>query len=493
MQEELGPLEPDKSDPAFQPPTDPLKGRDVRETAQIINRELPLTTVQTGWTVPQVRGALESLVTGLFDAPAQLCDSMVGDSRVQSALASLTGGLFSRPIRFTIPPKYRKDEKAKACLDAWQRVWPNLGTESVLSEFMQWDTLLAFALGQLLWDTTDPELWIPHLQPWHPRYVYYHWLYRRYVAITLDGQIAIEPGDGHWVLHTPHNPYRGWMRGAVRAVAPWWLARNYALRDWARYSERHGQPIIIAKTPAGADPIAIAAFRGGLQRLGQESVVQCPQSVDPKVGAYDLDFLEASDQAWQGFPGLIEQCNSEITLAFQGQNLTSEVKEGSLAAARVHGDVRQSVLSAKARAFERTIYQQITRPFAAINFGDPELAPRTSWDLDPYEDNVMAADTLTKFATAIFELRRGGFKVNNIEALSKSLGLHLALGSLEEVDPLTTAGAGGGAGASGGGAQAPTKALQKFALAVMARKSDSPITTAQVRTLARKCGLKVAA
>jgi hypothetical protein len=40
-----------------------------------------------------VRAALEQLVQGLFELPAQLCDSIVGDDRVQATMGSRTGGL----------------------------------------------------------------------------------------------------------------------------------------------------------------------------------------------------------------------------------------------------------------------------------------------------------------------------------------------------------------------------------------------------------------
>ncbi len=190
-------------------------------------------------------------------------------------------------------------------------------------------------------------------------------------------------------------------------------------------------PIIKAISPFGADAPAINAFRNAVKSMGQESVMQLPQSAEPQFGKYDLEFLEASDQAWQGFPGLIEQCNTEITLAFQGQSLTTEVKEGSLAAARVHGDVRQAVLKAKARAFERTIYTQITRPFAAINYGDPEIAPRTEWDLDPYEDNLIAADTFKSIAAALASLKLAGIQVHDVPALARSMGLNLSMAQVE--------------------------------------------------------------
>lgn len=432
----LGNVVPPTNDIAWQPPRDPLKDGNAKARASVIHREVPLVVSLTGWTVPQVRGALEDLVLGQFDAPAQLIDTIIADSRVQSAMASRTGGLLGRPITHELPDGKSDDKQAKRCRDAWREVWPTLGNEAALGEFQRWSSMLSMSPAQLLWDTSE-DLWCPYLSPWHPRYTYWHWSLRKLIAITLDGQVPITAGDGHWVLHAPMGEYRGWMRGAVRAIAPWWLARSYALRDWARYSERHGMPILLARTPFGADTEAVNTYRVQLSQLGQESVIQLPTSEDPGIGSYDLEALEFSDQAWLAFSGLITQCNAEITLALLGQNLTTEVKEGSFAAARVHADVRQAILEADARALEHTIYTQIARPFAAVNFGDPNLAPRTCWDVAPYEDNKLAAETFAAFAMAVQTLRTAGKKVGNVVALARSFGLKLKDGDISDAPPET--------------------------------------------------------
>jgi len=426
-----------KDDPAWQPPKDPLLGVDLKAQAQAVTREIPLVTIATGWDVTATRAAYNDLVIGLFDRPAQLVDSIVGDSRVQAAMASRTGGILGRPVDFLLPRRYRDSDLARECRDAFVDAWPTMAAEPILGELQQWATMLGFGPAQILWDTGG-EYAIPHMRPWHPRYTYYHWIFRCYVAITMDGQTPILPGDGHWVLHAPHGEYRGWMRGAVRAIAPWWLARNYALRDWARYSERHGLPMIRAKSPAAGDPVLQARWRASLATLGQETVLHLPQGVTPGTN-YEVDLLEASDASWEGFQKLITQCDTEITLALLAQNLTTEVKEGSFAAARVHADVRQSLLESDARALAGTIYMQLARPFAAMNFGNADLAPRVIWNVQPYEDNLTAVQTLMQFAQAIFALRNAGKAPRDLEKLAKDFGLDL--GELLDVAPPAPGGA----------------------------------------------------
>ena len=411
-------------DPAWQPPADPLKRPNLAAQAMVISREIPLVSVQTSWTITDVRSAYQAMNIGLFDLPSQMVDAIVADPRVQAALTARTSGLLGRQVSLRIPRRFRHSPMAKECLRAFRRAWPAMAAESILSELQKWTLMMGFGPGQLLWDTSGKYA-IPHLIPWNPRYVYYHWLFRKYVAITLDGQEPINAGDGHWVNHCPHGEYRGWYRGIVRGVAQPWLIRAYAFRDWARYSERHGFPIIKAKTPAAGDPVQIQQFRASLSTIGQETIVQIPQGVE-KQYSFDLEYLEASDGNWEGFQKLIQECSMEITLALMGQNLTTEVKEGSLAAARVHADIKQALLEADARALAMTIYNQIARPFAAINFGNPDLAPVIEWDVSPPEDFQTKVTTFKSFSDAIHQLRVAGNDVDDINALAADFGLQLS-------------------------------------------------------------------
>jgi phage gp29-like protein len=433
--DQFGHVLPSTGDPAFQPIGDPT--RDIgalRMRARVIHREIPNVVVEQSWTPGRVRNAIVDLVVGLFDRPAMLHDAIASDSRVQSAMRSRSGGLLGRPLTFAPPAKLKNDETAKKCCRAWERHWPQMDAEPAMLDLLEGAHSLGFSYSQILWDT-NKKIWKPYLQSFNARYSWYHWLLRCHVAVTLDGQTPITPGDGHWVLHAPYGQYRGWMRGALRAVAQWWLARGYALRDWARYCERHGFPIILLDTPFGADPQDIAAAQSQLVTIGQEDVFATPGSVDlQKYGKYDLRYLEPKDRNWQSFKELIQQCSDEITLAFLGQNLTSEVKEGSLAAARVHADVRQAILEADARALGRTLYTQVARPFAALNFGDARYAPTIQWDIRPQEDLEQKARTFQAFATALSQLRAAGVALDDVRTFARRFGLRGL--SVHDVDPV---------------------------------------------------------
>lgn len=429
----VGGFKPDTKDPAFQPYRDPLpaSGERMRAQAGTVFRDVPIVTINTGWTPESIRGAFIDLVTGIFDPVSQLIDSMVGgDSRVDSGLTSRVGGLLGRPVDFLVPKKYADSSAAQECREAFVDAWPTMAAESMMSELQRWAIMLGHGHAQILWDTTG-EYAIPHPRVWHPRYTYYNWQFRRIIAVTQDGQIPIEGGNGHWILHAPHGEYRGWMRGAVRAIAPWWLSRNYALRDASRWSEANGLPLVKLLHPASADRAMVEMFRASMANRGGETCVDLPQNVPEGSGAngnFDIEYLEASGKGFDGFFQLIAACDQEITLTLLAQTLTSSVGpegRGSYAAARVHADVRQALVEADARALERTIYLQLARPFALINFGNADLAPMVKWDVSPYEDAATQADTLLKYTQALVNMKNAGLVIDppDVMRLARLFGL----------------------------------------------------------------------
>lgn len=434
---------PPPDDPAFPAPSDPLVPTGKTKKRILVRlRELPVITIQNNWTAGQVAAALYGHTIGQFTASGDLIDSITGDDRVQATLGSRIGGLFGSDVLFA--PAGDSDA-ARECYLAWREVWPRIGTEAALSELQLWSLMAGQAFGTLAWDTTKP-VWVPQLTQWHLRYFYWHWTLRHFIAITQDGQRVVFPGDAQWVCHAPHGLYRGWMRGAVRPTAEPWLFRHWARRDWARFSEVHGLPTRVGKVPAAADPIERAAFEAALANLGSDTAMIVPQGVEENEN-YEYELVEAVDTAGKdAFSGLIEHCDRSIVLTLQYQNLTTEVDEGSLAAARVHAAVKQAALQADNRALALTIYQQIARPFAMLNFGDPDLAPWTQWDTTPPEDYEANADRFSKVGTALEMMARGGIKFTDPQQLREFVRKAFGLPNMPDFvigDPPSSGGGGG--------------------------------------------------
>lgn len=410
-------------DPGHQPPRDPLEG-DVKARTRVIYRQIPLVTIQHGWGIDQVRQALISHNEGIFEQSGQLADSILGDDRVQATLGSRISGLFGHDTRFKAA---NDSDAAKECLEAWKAAWPKFATSASMVQMHTYAILMGVSPGQLLWDTSGP-VWTPRLEPWHPRYSYFNWQFNKYMALSQDGELPIVAGDGKWLMHAPWNEYRGWIRGSIRAVAEPWLFRHWAIRDLARYTEVHGMPIRKAIVPAASDEVQRDRFAAQLANLGQETTIMVQTGADGAGQNFDLDLVEAKDTNWQAMIGLRDHCDMAIILSLLFQNLTTEVKGGSFAAASAHMDIRASGIQADNEAWRYTLYEQVARPFAWINFGDADLAPWTDWDVKPLSDWDALSTMLNKFGTAVEVLRRGGVQFENpqdVVTLAKSMGLTL--------------------------------------------------------------------
>lgn len=431
----------DTNDPAFAAPTDPSKSL-TRGQTKLVYRDLPLVTIQNTWTVDQARGALYAHMAGMFDASAQLFDSICGDPRVIATLGSRNAGLFGREVRFDAA---NDSSAAKEVLDAWRAWWPKLERDAAMVEMNIYAIGMGFAPAQLVWDTTG-DVWGPFLRPWHPRFTYFHWPSFKYRALSQDGELAILPGNGKWVLHAPFGAYRGWIRGAVRGLAEPWMLRHFATRDMARFSEVHGLPTRVGKVPAVSDPGERSQFEADIANVGADTAMILPQGVDGPEGGYGYELVEARDTAWESFPGLIDRCDMDIVLAILFQNLTTEVKGGSFAATSAHMDIRESGIQGDDQAWTCTL-DQIARPFAWLNFGDADLAPRTYRDVKPRAELETNAKQFLQFATAIEMLARGGVKFKDVDALRKFAAKKFGLDTLpgfEIGDPVASSGMGGG-------------------------------------------------
>lgn len=418
----LGPNGVPKDDVAFQPPRDALKGGPV---PSIVYRDIPNITTLTSWDVPTVRSALSGLMEGVFDRAGQFADALFADDRVQATMGSRLAGLWGREARHR---PANDSSAAREVLDAWVDHWRALEDSYGFDETAAYTILMGFGHGQIVWDTTG-KIWKPYPRPWHPRYEFYHWPARRYVAISQDGLLPIVPGDGKWYAAEPYGSYRGWVRGAMRALAEPWLGRRFAIRDWWRFNEVHGIPTRVGYTPAAADPGERAQFEKSLGQLGSETTLLIPRGVDKDLG-YEYALVEAADTNWESFERTINQCDLAIVLAIKFQNLTTEITAGgSYAAAREHGKVDVAQIKKDNAVWRCTIHRDFARPFAQFNFGDADLAPITDRDVPdpPREDYSAAAEQFAKLGTAMQAMAAAGVKFSDASKLrsfaEKRLGL----------------------------------------------------------------------
>ncbi len=338
--------------------------------------DLPINLLPQ-WSVASIRSAIQAHNNGQFGMASLLVESMLADDRIQTATNGRLKGITKSSVAMT-PSEIGGSKRIEAAT-LIERLWPEIFPEELLDQLITWFIFSGFGLAEMIWEVLD-GLWIPRLKVWHPLYVWYDVSRRRYVVITMDaGLVYIEPNDPKWFLFTPYGTYRGWLRGAVRSCAIPWIVRQFALRDWARYSEVHGLPQKKVKYPAQSPAAAKQAFIGRIKNLGAETTIALPQQAGADAASWDVELLEARDRSWEAFKGLIDQCDRSIVLNIRGTNLTTDVSGGSFAASKSHRDEDSDYAESDTRKFGRAARDQVLKPLCLYNFGDAALAPNPTF------------------------------------------------------------------------------------------------------------------
>ena len=376
-------------------------------------REPPVATF-TNWSVPRVRQALLLLEQGDFYEAALLADQMLRDDRVAGVMDTRVNGILGLPVSFEAPDG--TDKLAAEVESVYWRIFP----EDTVRELLRYGLLLGVVAVELIWKTGDR--WVPEIRVWHPQFLTWRTDLEAFQVQTTEGPLAITPGDGKWALFAPGGARRPWMGALVRRLAIPWLIRQYAWRDWARWSEKHGLPTIKARVPAEASDEDRERFFDSLASLASEGLVELPR--DAQGNGFDVELLEAAARDWEGFRDLIAQTDAAISIAVLGQNLTTEVKGGSYAAAKVHDRIRQDYLEADAESLSTFQREQVLAWFAEFNYGDRALAPWPRFATQPPEDRAGRAQALEGLANAIKTFVDAGVPLD-VTALAEEFELPL--------------------------------------------------------------------
>lgn len=398
-----------RGNPLAQRPPDERQPAILRVPERRHFRDLPVLGQTSFSDVQTVLATLGELHLGQFDRSAQLAEAMIADDRVEGVIQTRVDALFSLPLELEERGDGRKKSAvAKELKDGWERRFP----QDELKKLLRWALYLKVVPYELLW-TSKENRWDFRIKVWDPRYLYFRWDLRAFFLMTQDGPVEVTAGDGHWGLYAPMGAQRGWIYGLIRPLSLLFLMRQWAFRDWARYSEVHGLPLKKAIVPSEATPTEVDAFEQSLRTLGNEGLIQLSQSNDAK---FDLALLEAQANTWEGFQRLIERCDESIAVAVLGQNLTTAAKAGgSYALGNVHDRIRLDRLEADAKSLGPCLHQQCLRPWALYNYGDEELAPLCSWSTKAPTDRAANAKTFLDLGGALEKLRNAGMNVDLIQ------------------------------------------------------------------------------
>ncbi len=372
----------------------------------------------------EVQSIVASHENGSFRASGILADVIERNPRVMGALNNRSLGVLGAP--FSILPGLGDRRRAASVARTAELDWSAMMPEEIAAELLRGLTSMGFSVARVNPVSLNGR-WVPTLEPWHSSFLRWDQQRACLMATSITGEVPVTPGNGWFVLAA--SSVRPWMRGVVRCLGLPSETRSYAVRDWGRWSEKHGQPWIELKVPASKqDSDEASEFFSQMRDVGSEPVIVSPQG-DKDQASFGVNLIEAKDTAWEGFKELIARQDGDVSIAIEGQNLSVEnTGTGTYASAKVGHGIRQDLREADAWLLASTVHEQLMRVWAQWNFGDEGVAPWAVYDPTPPEDLSAAATTMKTAGEAVtawqtLAATRG--RAVDIEELAERFGVPL--------------------------------------------------------------------
>lgn len=201
--------------------------------------------------------------------------------------------------------------------------------------------------------------------------------------------IAIDEQPFKWIVHRPRvAPGRPLDGGLLRRSVLLFLAQNFSFKDWLAFSQIAGMPMRVAQFDPGMTDADKRELLRMLESMGTEAAAVFSKAVE-------LQFVEASSSQ-RPYQPLQDYCNTEVTILWLGQHLTTDLRgSGSRAAAEIHDRVREDLLVDDIATEGRSIRRDVLRPMVLARFGPNALVPRFRRTLSQAVDTRVLADTLS--------------------------------------------------------------------------------------------------
>lgn len=383
----------------------------VAKAARTLPATLRITQLQpenqSSWPVPAILAALALHEDGDFSESAKLASAFGRDDRISGCRRTRLQALVGKNgAEFDVLPSEEGDQRRSSSIcDRVKALYFDCFTEPVVHRILGDVIDIGVSISRIHWTRKNGE-WRPTLEPWDMRWISYDHFRRCYVAQAEHGQVEIRPDTGEWLI-VGH----GWMSGAVRALGMPFFFRGMTWKDWARYCEKHGVPILAIEEPATDAITTVKAtkdtFFERLKRVGREGILRLPKGKDGK-GGFDAKIVEPKTLSWPSFEAFLKRLDVCIAILYLGQNLSTEVQGGSLAATVAQNRVRLDYLAGDAELLSTAFRSQVLSFWGRFNIEgwDDALAPWPKWNTAEPEDQKAKSTVLVNVAAGLEKLKK---------------------------------------------------------------------------------------
>ena len=191
-----------------------------------------------------------------------------------------------------------------------------------------------------------------------------------YELISNDkGDFTSTELDPETHIITRFNPLKNrknYVGSFMRSVMLLSYLKYHTRWDWRDLNRRHGVPSTYATHPEGISDEDVTKLITMVEKLKSDAVAVFPEYV--KI-LYDEALKNDSTTSFKEF---VAAANTEMAIALHGQNLTTEVQQGSQAAATIHNQVDDMGIVADMRRAQQIMTEQYLMHDYILNYGEPK-------------------------------------------------------------------------------------------------------------------------
>jgi phage gp29-like protein len=201
----------------------------------------------------------------------------------------------------------------------------------------------------------------------------------------------------------------------LRRVVGLWVTKAYLARDWRKYLERFGDPIIDASYDSERPPAAEGSATpqqslvNALEDMRAHGILAHADNVKVQLLA------DARPGATSSFETLWDRCNQGIYRAILGQeSTTAQATDGSRASDQVRERTLDSIVEADCKVIRRAIERQLVAKVEAVRAGGRRLVACTAtWEAEASQ---------SERATIMVQANTAGIEFDH-DAAREELGL----------------------------------------------------------------------
>ena len=400
------------------------------------------------WTVAYTPERLDQIKTRRALAELiQLGEDILTDDRIRAVADERAESLIGAEIEFT-KGQGRRSGRALRAAAAEADLWEML-PEPEHRQVLTWGVLANFGTARKRWWelARDGKRYVPRrrngrivprVEFWHPRTFRLDATTRQWFAKveTPDSTVPVDRamswGDGEFIAFCPWGgrPGEAVDRGLLFPAAKLWLLKQYVIRDGASLSGRMSTPIKVLEYVLVQQGTPVPAEGGAdskRKQLVDEIFAMQKRGVVSLPPGFTMKLLSMPATSWQMLKEQWTACNDAFAILWTGNNLTTSIQGGSLAAS----DNAQKQFSRKLRNDANSestfVHDDVLGDWSEVNFADREAAPWPSRNVEPPEDLKARAATWLSLSQAVSGFEKNGWILDK-ESTAETFELPLVAG-----------------------------------------------------------------